>query len=171
MDKKEQDFLKRLRETFRVEADEHLRTLSAGLIELEKSPEPEGKAQIVETIFREAHSLKGAARSVNLKEVESLCQPLESALALLKRQEITLSVPLFDLFHQTVDSLAQLVSNMEAERTSAERAMLRELSRRLVEAAQGGEPPGQADTTKAGRTPPNPRPLRYPYNQQNPGRA
>ncbi|MBE3039469.1 MAG: Hpt domain-containing protein, partial [Chloroflexi bacterium] len=77
MDKKEQEFLKRLRETFREEADEHLRSLSTGLIELEKNNGAEAEAQIVETIFREAHSLKGAARSVNLNEVESLCQPLE----------------------------------------------------------------------------------------------
>jgi len=137
MDKKEQEFLKRLRETFRVEADEHLRALSSGLIELEKEIGAEAKAPIVEAIFREAHSLKGAARSVNMNEVESLCQPLESALAALKRNEIALSAPLFDLLHQAVDSLALLVGTTEAERTSSERAALRELGRQLVEAAQG----------------------------------
>ena len=85
MDKTEQEFLKRLRETFRVEADEHLRALSSGLIELEKAPGQAEQAPIIETIYREAHSLKGAARSVNLKEIESLCQPLESSLELPSR--------------------------------------------------------------------------------------
>jgi two-component system chemotaxis sensor kinase CheA len=146
MDKKEQEFLKHLRETFRVEAEEHLRNLSAGFMELEKTTEPVRAAQIVETVFREAHSLKGAARSVNLKEIESLCQPLESALAALKRGEITLAAPLFDLFHQTVDSLAGLITAMDVDRTSAERADLRELGRRLAEAAQGSEPPAPPDS-------------------------
>ncbi|TRZ52090.1 hybrid sensor histidine kinase/response regulator [bacterium] len=155
MDKKEQEFLKRLRETFRAEADEHLRALSAGLIELEKASGPQEGTPIIEVVFREAHSLKGAARSVNLKEIEALCQPLESALAALKRNEIVLSKPLFDLLHQAVDSLAQLVATMEAEQTSAERAALRELSRRLAEAAQGGESP-VADTNPGGGAPSRP---------------
>ena len=141
MDAKEQEFLKRLRVTFRLEAEEHLRALSAGLIELEKTIEPARRAQITETIFREAHSLKGAARSVNLKDVESTCQPLESALAALKRQQISVSPALFDLLHQAVDTLAQLVSATETERPSAERARIRELNRRLAEAAQGSAPP------------------------------
>ena len=70
MDKKEQEFLERLRQTFRIEAEEHLRSLSAGLIELEKTDDPEKGMQVIETVFRDAHSLKGAARSVNLKDIE-----------------------------------------------------------------------------------------------------
>ena len=140
MDAKDQEFLKRLRATFRIEADEHLRAISASLIELEKTTEPIKRVEIVESIFREVHSLKGAAQSVNLKDVESICQPLESGFAALKHQKILLSPGLFDLFHQAVDHLAQLVSAMEAKQTSADRTRLRELSRRLTEAAQGGEP-------------------------------
>jgi two-component system chemotaxis sensor kinase CheA len=143
LDAKEQDFLIRLRATFRIEAEEHLQVLSAGLIELEKTTEPERRAELVESIFREAHSLKGAARSVNLKDMESICQPLEGTLAVLKRQEITLSTALFDLLHQAVDSLTELVSAADGERTSADRARLRDLNRRLAEAARGAGPSGQ----------------------------
>ncbi len=132
MDKKEQEFLNRLRETFRAEAEEHLRTISTGLIELEKSTGSEESAQLVEMIFREAHSLKGAARSVNLKEIESLCQPFENTLASLKREEITQSAQLFDLFHQVVDRLAELVSTMDSEPTPSERGGQRELIRKLT---------------------------------------
>ena len=140
MDVKEEEFLKRLRAIFQTEAEEHLRALSAGLIELERTNEAAQRAEIVEAIFREAHSLKGAARSVNLKDVESTCQPLESALAALKSQEIPVSLALFDLLHQAVDTLTQLVSGMETDRTSAERVHIRELGRRLAEAARGGVP-------------------------------
>jgi two-component system chemotaxis sensor kinase CheA len=36
MNSREEEFLKRLEATFRIEADEHIRGLTAGLIELEK---------------------------------------------------------------------------------------------------------------------------------------
>ena len=81
MENKNEEFLKRLRQTFRIEAEDHVRAISAGLLELEKTSKtsaPEMRARIIETIFREAHSLKGAARSVSLNDIESICQPVES---------------------------------------------------------------------------------------------
>ena len=59
MDEKKDAFMKRLLSAFRVEADEHIKNMTAGIIELEKNLPPQVKAEIVETVFREAHSLKG----------------------------------------------------------------------------------------------------------------
>src|SRR3989338_1887011 len=106
-------FLKKLLATFRVEADEHLKAMSAGLIELEKKPAAGRPAEIVESVFREAHSLKGAARAVNIKEIESVCQPLESVLAALKSKQLAVSPPLFDLLYQTVDALDRTIRSEE----------------------------------------------------------
>ena len=78
MDKKDDEFLKRIQATFRIEAEEHLHVFSAGLIELEKTQTKKRIAEIIETMFREIHSLKGAARSVDQKEIESICHPMES---------------------------------------------------------------------------------------------
>jgi len=78
MDKKDNEFLKRIQETFRIEAEEHLRAISAGLIELEKTRSKKKVEEIIEVIFREVHSLKGAARSVDQKDIEYVCQPLET---------------------------------------------------------------------------------------------
>lgn len=107
---KNDEFLKRLLATFRIEADEHIKAMSAGLAKLEKNPAADRYAEIVEIVFREAHSLKGAARSVNLKEITSLCQPLESVLAALKNKQLAASQPLFDLLYQTIDALAGLLA-------------------------------------------------------------
>ena len=104
------NFLIKLLATFRVEADEHLRALSTGLLELEKAPADGKQADIVEKIFRETHSLKGAARAVNLMEIESVCQALESIFAALKRKEIAVSPALFDLLHQAADTLNLLLA-------------------------------------------------------------
>jgi len=70
----EEEFLRTLRATFKVEAAEHLEAIGTGLLELEKAPAPAEQLQLIETVFRAAHSLKGAARAVGLTEVESFCR-------------------------------------------------------------------------------------------------
>ena len=137
MEKENNLFLKKLLATFKVEAQEHIKILSLGLIELEKASTPEKQGEVVETIFREAHSMKGAARSVNMTEIEVLCQSLESVFAGVKGKEIALSPGLFDLLHQAVDSLRSLVSQIGTKPTASEISRLAELVERLSEAATG----------------------------------
>ncbi len=131
MSKVSPDFLKRLLSTFKLEAEEHIRAMSSGLLELEKAPASEKQREIVETVFREAHSLKGAARAVNLLETEKLCQSLETVFAALKRGEIALSPPLFDRLHKTLDALGKLAA--------ADSETAREQQRRAAEAVEGLE--------------------------------
>ncbi len=138
MGKKENDFLKKLLATFKVEAEEHVRAMSSGLIELEKAPGAEKQAEIIETIFREAHSLKGAARAVDLTEIEAVCQSLESVFAAMKRREIASSRELLDLLNQAVDGLGRLLAAAETERTAAEKRGLATLTRQLESIAKGG---------------------------------
>lgn len=110
MPKRNDDFLKKLLSTFKIEAAEHIRKISTGLLELEKSPSVERQTQIIETIFREVHSLKGAARAVNITEIEAICQSLESVFAALKRKEKVLSAELFNLIYQGVDKIGSILS-------------------------------------------------------------
>ena len=105
---KSDEFAKRLLSTFKIEADEHLKNITSGLIELEKDPDPQVKAGIVETVFREAHSLKGAARAVNQTDIETICQSLESVFSVMKRREIHMAPFVFDTLHQAVDILNEL---------------------------------------------------------------
>jgi two-component system chemotaxis sensor kinase CheA len=108
MNKKNEDFQKRLLSAFRIEAEEHLKNITSGLIELEKDPEQQARTEIIETIFREAHSLKGAARAVNLTDIEKICQSLESVFSSLKRKEIHPGPFMFDTLHRAVDILSDL---------------------------------------------------------------
>lgn len=110
MAKKNDDLRKRLLATFRIEADEHLKAMTSGLLALEKVPTGAELAIIVETVFRDAHSLKGAARAVNLTPIESLCQALESVFAELKNGRLPVSLPLLDLLHQAIAGLDDLVT-------------------------------------------------------------
>jgi two-component system, chemotaxis family, sensor kinase CheA len=110
MSKKSEDFLKRLQSTFRLEAEERVNIISSGLLDLEKIGDGEEQIRIIELIFREAHSLKGAARSVNMSEVEKICQSLESHFVSLKRKEESLSPELFDQLHQEINSITAQIS-------------------------------------------------------------
>jgi len=136
MAKQDDAFLKKLLATFRVEADEHLKAMSAGLIELEKKPAAGRYAEIVESVFREAHSLKGAARAVDIKEIESVCQPLESVLAALKSNQLTASQPLFDLLYQTIDTIDGMLAG-NTDTPESRQAMFEPLIRRLGDALHG----------------------------------
>lgn len=113
MDTREEEFLKRLKATFKIEADEHVQTISSGLLDLENTSNPEGKNRILEMIYREAHSLKGAARAVNLRDVEKICQAMETVLSLLKKEELQPSSQVLDTLLDSVEGAAKLISTDE----------------------------------------------------------
>jgi two-component system chemotaxis sensor kinase CheA len=115
MGPKDKELLKRLLATFRVEAEEHVSAIASGLVKLEGASSPEQQMAMIESVFREAHSLKGAARAVNLVKVEGACQSLEGLFARLKAREIALSPELFDQLHQVVDNLGVLLSSGSTE--------------------------------------------------------
>jgi two-component system, chemotaxis family, sensor kinase CheA len=137
MDKKQQEFLKRLRETFRVEADEHLRAMSAGVLQLEKGLGVAEQAATVEVIFREAHSLKGAARAVNLTEIESVCQALEGVFAALKRGDSSLAPALYDQLHAALGLMRDLLAAMGSEPGAEDQSRVGQVARELSESLRG----------------------------------
>ncbi|MBU0665285.1 MAG: hybrid sensor histidine kinase/response regulator [Proteobacteria bacterium] len=146
---KEEEFLKRLLATFRIEAEEHVTAISSGLLELEKHPVAEREKEIIEIIFREAHSLKGAARSVNLSHIELLCQAMESLFSALKRGEMALSTPLFDLLHESTDVVSKLLSIPDTAPAPGERSRVQAMRQKLADALQGKiAPPAKKETVK-----------------------
>jgi two-component system, chemotaxis family, sensor kinase CheA len=149
------DFQKRLLATFKVETREHLTALSAGLIELEQAAEQEKRQKILETVFREAHSLKGAARSVNMAGIESLSHALESVFAAFKREECAPSAALFDLLHRTIDTIDTQLLSIETGQNTAAKARARELIASLAKAVKGAP---------ASAPPPVPPPAEYREN-------
>lgn len=150
-------FLKKLLATFKVEADEHLKAMSTALLELEKMPASERQTAIIEHVFREAHSLKGAARSVNMTEIESVCQVLESVFAALKKGQLTASQPLFDLLQEALDNLGGLLSSegtaIDVTRKSVIATLIRRFNYTLKGMANTIEEPvpqvQEADSTTA----------------------
>ncbi len=160
---KDDDFLKKLLATFKIEADEHIQAMSAGLLDLEKMPDGERQAEIIENIFRSAHSLKGAARAVNLPDIESVCHVLESVFFALKRRKLAHTPPLFDLLYQAIDALNGLLAPQAAETGKPKIAIL---IRRLDDALQDAVPTGgQPSSSPPQPTSPAPVPATVPQGE------
>lgn len=139
MANKNDELLKKLLAMFQVEAEGHLQAMSSGLLALEKTPAGRQWADIIETVFREAHSLKGAARAVNLTRVETVCQSLESVLSALKDKRLAISPPLADLLLQTVDFLGGLLV-ADKSLASAQKSRGDTLARQLEDALRSPLP-------------------------------
>lgn len=65
------------RELFQTDTLEHIQNIETGLINLEKDPKD---ADTLKNIFREAHSMKGAAGLLGLKDIEAITHILEDQL-------------------------------------------------------------------------------------------
>lgn len=143
MPTQDEEFLKRLRATFLIEAQEHLQAMSTSLLALEKQP-PSQRAAHLETAYREAHSLKGAARAVDMADIESICQALESVFSAWKQKAVVPAPDAFDLLHQVLDITRQFVEP-DAPRPQAAlqdaRQIIRQLSALSWPSIPAHEPP------------------------------
>jgi two-component system chemotaxis sensor kinase CheA len=137
---KDEEFQKRLVATFKIEAEEHIASISAGLIELEKQPPPEIQMEIVEVIYRDAHSLKGAARSVNFSGVEQVCQAMEGLFAEFKKGKMILFSSLFDLLNDATGIVSKLISTPDTTLTSEDLSEVEAIQGKLIEAVKAGLP-------------------------------
>lgn len=85
---------------FRSEAEEIINSLENNIIELEKNP---GSEEIINEIFRAAHTLKGMAAAVEKRDIEEFCHKLEDEFDEIrkgKKKEID-----FDFLFRAVDAL------------------------------------------------------------------
>ena len=132
------DALKSIMVTFKSEAEEHILAISEGLTELRRMPPSGARAELVERIYRDTHSLKGAARSVGLAAIETICQALEDVFAAVKNSEL----PVSDGLSATVQTVLEEVRRLiEGRKTVAANAS------QIVAALNAAVDPQQATAT------------------------
>jgi two-component system, chemotaxis family, sensor kinase CheA len=120
MDK--QKLIERLMGTFRVELEEHLRSLNRDLLLLEKTPAAAERTELLTTLFRAAHSLKGAARAVNQNALEALCHELESTLGSLRDGSESVSAESVSALFAGVDRIEDAAQSLKLERSKPDTA-------------------------------------------------
>ncbi len=103
------DIMRQLRATFKVEAEEHIQAMNRILLALEKNPDGEDRADLLEEIFREAHSLKGAAGAADFGEVEATGHRLESVFGAANAEEIELTADLCDVLYDSIDVVSIII--------------------------------------------------------------
>lgn len=111
----EQELKKTLLNIFKQEASERLLSMSNCIISIENKGPGESSSDILKVIYREAHSIKGAARSINLVGIEQLFQNIESVFYDMINGKITPSTPLFDLLIEITKELRSIVVTDEIE--------------------------------------------------------
>jgi two-component system sensor histidine kinase and response regulator WspE len=110
-----------LRELFQEEVRSHAATLNQGLLDLENDA---ANSQKIEPLMRAAHSIKGAARIVNIDAAVQLAHAMEDVFVTAQGGRIRITPADTDLLLRGTDLLARLgqLSEEEIDNWSSEQA-------------------------------------------------
>ncbi|OEU71624.1 MAG: hybrid sensor histidine kinase/response regulator [Desulfovibrio sp. S3730MH75] len=133
---------------FRMEAESHSQSLTAGLLELEKNQSTDK----VEPLMRAAHSMKGAARIVGLMDAVDLAHAMEDLLVACQKGEVKLvpeqidvllaSTDIYDECAQLdTDSIQEFLSSKKPEMDLLEKGLRGDLDevRKVLAEINSGE--------------------------------
>lgn len=121
------------RDLFFEETDEHLENLNASVLDLENNP----SSELLDSIFRSAHTLKGMAATMGYDTMAKLTHRMENLFQLFKNGTLAINADTISLIFDCLDKLAEIVEALRAEVSIDERTIA-ELVQRLT-AAEGGE--------------------------------
>jgi two-component system chemotaxis sensor kinase CheA len=133
----------RLLATFLDELDEQLRALDADLLALERDPADAGHLR---SVFRVAHTLKGASRAAGVHVIEEVCHALESMCAVARDSGAPLASSQISLLFAGSDALADAGKLLREGRDAGSSPVVAELLRQLrhrastTESAQRARP-------------------------------
>ena len=104
-------------QTFFGESNERLLELEEAVLALETHPDD---PELVATIFRNAHTLKGNASALGFDSLAGFCHTLESALDRLRAGEAQVTPGVVGLLLQSIDVLRRMLREAEASGQTGE---------------------------------------------------
>jgi len=128
---------------FLAETDEHLQVLDEGLIRLEQEGDD---VELVQALFRAAHTLKGSSGMIGHKRMVNVTHALENALDGVRKQQVVITTPFVDLCLQAVDALRLLRNEVIHRKESA--VEVEELTGRFAEMVSGSVVAAVNETAK-----------------------
>lgn len=121
--------------TFVAECDENLGTLEQLLVVLESSG---GDREIIDTIFRCAHTLKGNAATLGLESVTRIAHVMEDVLDGVREGRVAVTRDLVSLLLQASDRLRQRIPESLAGRDTLDSSTAQMLQRLRAAGTSGG---------------------------------
>jgi len=112
--------LSKYKDTFLSEAKEHIRAMESSLLKLEKNP---SEIQLVNDIFREAHTLKSMAATMDYDKIATLCHAIEDVLDGMKKKKIRLE-KCVDLLFECFDTLELSLKEIFKDKKELDTTML-----------------------------------------------
>ena len=94
---------------FLEEAREHLNTIEQGLLNLQRTLED---SEMINEVFRAAHSIKGGAAMLGLSSIQHTSHRLEDCFKILKEHPIRVDQRLESLLLDICDTLKALIDNL-----------------------------------------------------------
>ena len=98
--------LSQFQESFFTESTEHVETIESGLLELEQRPQD---LDLLNRIFRAAHSIKGNAGMFNFAAIGGLTHKMENVLDLLRNEQMPVTPHVIDVLLRALDGLKSLL--------------------------------------------------------------
>ena len=125
------------------ETSGHIQSLSDNIMELEKEPD---NKDVVNEIFRAAHSLKGMAGTMGFKRMQHLTHDMENVFQEVRNDNVKVNSSLIDILFKCLDAIEAYLDTVKAtsnEGTEENEALIKLLNDYLTQ-AEGGEAPADA---------------------------
>jgi two-component system chemotaxis sensor kinase CheA len=159
---------------FGTEVAERVQAMNRHLLALEEDPAGAELEEQLAGLFREAHSLKGAAGAVGMAEIAAIAHRLESVFQAVRNGELTLGRQAFDVLYAGVDAIGALATTDPPPQVDpgAVAAALERLAAGTPEPhppAPATPPAPEPQPVPPGAPEPQPRDRGAPEREGNPG--
>jgi two-component system chemotaxis sensor kinase CheA len=134
--------LAQFHEAFFEESFEAIESMEAALLKLDVgAPDPE----VINTVFRVAHSIKGGAGMFNFSDIASFTHTLETLLDGVRAGRTRLSTPIMDLLLKSVDVMREMLrATQRKESFDPQRVADLQFDLEVAVAKTSAEPPAAA---------------------------
>src|SRR5262245_30665 len=105
--------LRELMLTFQTEAVDYVKTINQSLLQMERAENDAQRQEQVQAAMRAAHTMKGAARAVNLLTVEAITHHLEAVLQAGRKDLRVLNAAACDTPYTALDMIERLIVGAE----------------------------------------------------------
>jgi two-component system, chemotaxis family, sensor kinase CheA len=99
---------------FCEEQAEHRQAAGELLLELERVPDHSRRQELLDQLFREAHSLKGGARAAGQSEIEQIAHHVEDVFSAVRQGRRKLTPEVCDPIYAALDAIGALMNQVSA---------------------------------------------------------